>query len=104
MPATIFALFKSQEYFDKFVEKLNYAISSSVVESVIAEDNIVDYNLGIGTLRLLVADNKIKYKFVPSEILEESLINAVQKEHTNLKSELESSLANKILKQYKELL
>ena len=92
-----------KDFLDKLPPRISYSISNAIEETLIAEDGFVEYDLGFGILRLLIEDNKIKYKFVPSAELEESLLNTVRKEHNTLKSELESSLPNKVLRQYKEL-
>ena len=79
-------------------------ICSSILESISNGRNVVSLNIGIGTLSLLLDDNKVMYKFTPSQKLEGKIVATIKDGYDPLVEKTENALANNFLKVYKELL
>ena len=88
----------------KLIPKINYIIANGVEETILKEENIVEFDIGIGTLHLLIEENSVKYKFVPSEELNKAVVGTIKDDMNPLKYVLEKALVNKITNIYKELL
>lgn len=91
--------------------KTNYNILTNRVIDIIAHsvcvgnsDNETEFyfDIGIGTLALLVNSENIHYKFTPTVELEKKILNAVDGEDILVK-QLEETLAKRILKTYKDI-
>lgn len=85
-------------------EKEIYIICNDVEESTLQNKNITEINIGIGTLIIEVKDNSINYKFIPSSKLEKNLISTIINKKNPLTYAMEESLANRIVKTYKDML
>lgn len=79
-------------------------IGHSLYESINNSDNITEITLGIGTLLMKLEDDSISYKFIPSNKLENTLIDVAQKKESPLTKAVEKSIVDKIEKTYKDLL
>jgi hypothetical protein len=82
---------------------LEDVISYDVKESLLDKENICEIDIGIGTLNILVTEDEIKYKFIPSKTLSEAVINSVQHKDSPLVIKAEQSLSRKIMNTYKDL-
>lgn len=93
---------------EKALQKLNnksyYCINEAVLETLLAKKELVEINIGIGTLYIQLLDNSVKYKFIPSPEMEKNIKNTVINNQNSLQNVLESSLVNKIINTYKDLL
>lgn len=69
-----------------------------------ANDDIVNINVGFGTVSMLIVDDSIQYQFTPSYSLEQKMINAIENKCTPLSDAAETNLENKLLATYKDLL
>ena len=63
-----------------------------------------EIDLGFGTLLIKLEDDIIKYKFIPSSVLETNIKETVQKKKNPLVAAVDESLVSKIERCYKELL
>lgn len=88
----------------KLIEKVQFAISDGVLEGVLAGKNIVDINIGIGTIYIQILENSIKYKFIPNETMEENVKHAIVNKENKLEKVLEDTLVEKIVNVYKDFL
>lgn len=89
----------------KLLNFANFCICDAVEETTLTPDtNITVIDLGIGILSILVDDNVIKYKFTPSDKLEESIRNVVTGDKNLFVAKAEKTLVSKITNVYKELL
>ena len=91
----------------KYIEKIKKCEEYSIVENIselnLENENIVDLDIGIGVLSILLDNNIIKYKFVPSSNLEEEVLSAIKYKKNILDLKLESSLCQKIEQTYRDL-
>lgn len=78
-------------------------ISYDVQESLLDKQNICEIDIGIGTLNILVTEDEVKYKFIPSRNLSASVIYAIEHKDAPLIVKAEQSLSKKILNTYKDL-
>ena len=65
-------------------------------------ENLVDINIGIGTLSILVDNDVIQYRFVPSNSLESNIKKTVVEGKNPLVEKAEKLLAKKIIDTYKD--
>jgi len=93
-----------EDYLDNLIKKSEWCICSYVEETILKKENITKIDIGIGSLSILVEDNSIKYKFIPSEELENSIRTTIINDKNPLKLKLEKVLVDKITNVYKELL
>jgi len=93
-----------EDYLNSLVAKSEWCICSYVEETILKKENITKVDIGIGSLSILVEDNTIKYKFIPSKELEEAIRTTVIDDKNPLKFKLEKVLVDKITNVYKELL
>lgn len=63
-----------------------------------------EMDIGIGTLLISDDEETVKYKFIPSKVLEESVNETIQNKKSPLELKLEKNLVNKILNTYKTIL
>lgn len=78
-------------------------IAYDVQESLLEKENICEIDLGIGMLNILITEDEIKYKFIPSKSLSDSVIYGVEHKDTPLIIKAEKSLNKKIMNTYKDL-
>lgn len=88
----------------KLLEKVFYIISDEIMEAKIQEQEIVDIDIGIGSLKILLNPETIKYKFIPNAKLEVQTKAALTKEKNTLDLALEKSLVSKLTNIYKDFL
>jgi hypothetical protein len=88
---------------NKLVAVAELVICDSINELDMMDDQILDLDIGIGTVSLLVSGNTIQYAFYPSTNLENNLIKTLEKKTNPLILSAENNLETKILNTYKEL-
>lgn len=93
-----------KSYLDKLNEKAVWCICDGIQDELIQGNNIIELDIGIGTLLISSEQENIRYKFIPSEYLEKSINETVTYEHSPLQDQLEQSLINKIVNTYKDIL
>lgn len=91
----------SEQSIKKLAEKSIYCICNSVEDMLYSRDEELLIDIGIGSLKILVVDNVVKYKFIPCSKLENSVSKTVVNEQNELVDILESSLVTKIEDVYK---
>lgn len=93
-----------QKSFDRLVPKIIYCINDAVYENISKGNTFSSIDLGIGVLNILIEDNEVKYKFIPSKELETSVNSTIINKENLLVDKLEKSLVNKFVNIYKDLL
>ena len=88
----------------KLLDKFTYSICEAVEEAVIADDDVVVLDIGIGELTIKLSEDGIRYKFIPSQKLEEGVKNTFIYRQNLLEKTLEESLVNRLTNTYKDLL
>lgn len=87
----------------KLADRFSAVISYNVGESQLSGDDVCELDIGIGTLLISLNSDEIKYKFIPSKKLSESVIDAVQNNNFELVTDMEDSLRKKVMNTYKDL-
>ena len=87
----------------KLFDRLSTVISYNIGESHITRDDVCEIDIGIGTLLVLINSDEIRYKFIPSKKLSDSIVSAVQEGTFELITEMEDSLQKKVMNTYKDL-
>ena len=91
------------ELLARIISKSSLCIGEYINEAYIDGCNISEIDLSFGKLIIGVVDNEIKYKFVPSKRLEESIINSLNNKQSDMEVELSKAAVEKLLANYKEL-
>ena len=94
----------NQRMLGKIVDASMYSINDSVKEVIVKNENVCEIDIGIGDLIIGVYDNDLKFKFIPSAKLRESVISTIKNEENMLDVKLEENLANKLERIYKDIL
>ena len=84
------------------LEKILIALYIS--ESILTDQETTEIDIGLGKLLIRASDSEIKYKFIPSKVLDQQLINAVNSKTSPLIDKLENSIQEKIMRTYKEMI
>lgn len=87
----------------KTFDKVEDIICHAIYEAYLDSEDIAEIDLGIGTLIVLCDSNNIKYKFQPSERLENAVVDSINNNKDVLISDIEESLKQRIINTYKEL-
>lgn len=85
-------------------EKVIACISHSVYESVQEKESLTKMDIGIGILYIKCEGSEIKYKFIPSKKLEESVASTVISNKSPLIYQVETSLRERVESTYKNLI
>lgn len=88
---------------NKLVDMITSIISNDVLESVNADRQYTDFDVGIGKLVVFANSSEVEYKFIPSKDLERKINSCVKDGRSILVDSLEESLIDKLLATYKEL-
>lgn len=88
------------QYIFNFIDD---CICYNLQESLKNKEENIDIDIGIGTLILGIDDDMLKYKFIPSNKLENNIKYTLDNGHCPLIDKAEESLQTKILGVYKEL-
>lgn len=90
--------------FTKLVELSEYCISDMVNELDMSDDDLLELDIGLGTISILIVDDSVQYAFSPSSALEDIIVKTLEDKMTFLTDALERNLESKLLATYKELL
>lgn len=85
-------------------DKVISCICHSVFESVQEKESLTKMDIGIGILYIKCEGSDIKYKFIPSKKLEESVASTVISNKSPLVYQVETSLKERVETTYKNLL
>lgn len=88
----------------RLVDLSGDCICHSVADSIKSKENGTEINIGIGTIHILIEEDKIKYKFIPSEELERKVCTVAHTKKSPLVKRVEKSLVRSIERTYKDLL
>lgn len=81
----------------------NSIICDDMLKSLQSGQQICQIDIGIGTLAIAVIDENVKYKFIPSAVLDMKVKDTINNGESNLQISLEHSLADKLVRAYKDL-
>ena len=88
----------------KLVDIAELCICHAVEESKLRNGDLTSINIGVGTLNIKTSDDEIKYKFIPSSKLEENVKQTVINNKSQLITNVETKIKDKVMNVYKELL
>ena len=94
----------SQGTLSSLNDKAISCICHSVYESVLETDSLTKLDIGIGILYIKCEGSEIKYKFIPSKKLEESVASTIVSKKSPLVYQVETSLKERVESTYKNLL
>lgn len=81
-----------------------YCICDYIDNLKINDEEVVEIDVGIGTLFIEVLDEEVKYQFKPSTNLERSIVSTIVDEDNPLTRAAELNLEKRIYNTYKGLL
>ena len=81
-----------------------YCIDEELLESGLEGKEIMEYDIGIGTLLISLSNNSIRYKFIPSKQLEGHIVNSLKTKQNSLSNKIEKNLVDSIVNTYKDML
>ena len=89
---------------DKLFSKSSLCIANAVTEGVLEGQDVVEINIGFGTLKIAKTEQGIRYLFKPSADLEESVRDAFLGKRNKLTDVVEAALVDRIVNTYKDLI
>lgn len=89
--------------FNKLVELAEACICDYLIEARLADDDLLEINIGIGKILILVLEDSLEYQFIPSSKLEQLTRNSMTKLKSPLVEISEKGLEEKLISTYKEL-
>lgn len=89
---------------NKLIDKSILCICHGVHEGIIEKNNPVEVDIGIGVMYINYEEDEIKYKFIPSKKLEESVAKTVSTNISPLTAAAEEELKERVEATYKNLL
>ena len=94
----------SSSKLDNLCKIASYCITEEFLETILQEKDLVEYDIGIGKLYIGIKDDQIKYKFVPDNLLAESLKTTMESKRNLFEVKIEKTLVSSIENTYKDLL
>jgi len=80
---------------NELVNKVNLCIGSAIHDAILAKEQVVVINVGIGTLSINLID--MQCKFIPSKDLKTTIKNSLTSDVDKLEIELEQAMADKLI-------
>jgi hypothetical protein len=74
----------------KLSKRVGDIIAYSVQEAVKNKDDLISIGIGIGSINILVTEESLKYKFIPTPTLEKEILSAVNESNISLVSDIYS--------------
>ena len=74
-----------------------------LVEASLSDEDLVEIDIGIGTLSILTVNNELQYQFKPSSRLEKRFVTSFVDQKSPIVIQVEEGLENRLLSAYKEL-
>ena len=88
----------------RLCDKGSECICHNVLETLQNNELETNIDISIGNIKIIVENNEIHYRFIPSAKLEEMLVNTLNTEVDPLVKDIEESLTTRILNAYKDLI
>lgn len=90
--------------------RLSYVVNCIIADSICDSlpDKDFEFDIGIGKIYITIEENKacksVRYRFIPSKELEDSINSVVKSRRSPLTKAVENSLQNKVFNTYKDLM
>lgn len=88
---------------DKLFNKCKMLICDYIVQDNLCKTNTTSIDIGIGTVVINMQDHELNYKFIPSNDLEDMLVECIKTKNSPLVNTIEKTLSDRITKAYKDL-
>ena len=88
----------------KLFDKIGFCIANAIYEGYLNKQQIIEVNIGLGTIIVSIDSNQLVYKFVPSCKLEKNIVDSIRNNKNPLDIKLEETFVNRILNTYKDML
>lgn len=88
---------------DKLALLSNDIISHAVLEAKLNNEPVAEIDLGIGILYILISEEELKYKFIPSTTLQFAVKQTLTKNKSRLTETVDATLSRRIMNTYKDL-
>ena len=89
-----------QHYVDLSIDCLSFGAGESLSNG----EQTYTADIGLGTISILILEDCVKYKFIPSKQFMDAIETSLKGESPLLERRIEDRLSKKILTAYKELL
>ena len=93
-----------RELIDKLIAIAEFNICHGVFEGITEKKNPVELDIGIGILYIKYEGNDVKYKFIPSQRLEEEVNEVLISRRSPIMSKSTKQLSSRIQAAYKEFI
>lgn len=93
-----------KKYLSKIFNACTFVISNTWQDAMYSNDTTATIDIGLGKLLLSLEDDNIKYKFIPSKKLEDSIRCVAKGQQNPLEFKLEETLKTRVETMYKDLL
>lgn len=92
------------ENLKELVHLSNVCICDIVEEDKLKNKEVCEIDIGIGTLYILISNESKKYKFIPSKELDTNINTTIRKGVNPMTRLVESTLVDKIINTYKDMI
>ena len=89
---------------ERLTERLSWCLCNALQEALLKKELTVEANVGFGTISFGLEDDVLRYKFIPSPVLEESLRKLLLEGENPLVMTVEKTLATRVVKTYKDFI
>lgn len=93
-----------EHHLNRLVDLSKLVIVDEIVEQLQQGQDVIKIDLGIGDLLMHYSGESIKFKFTPNAKFEEDIANACIHQVNLIDDKVESTLKDKIVNTYKDLL
>lgn len=88
---------------NRLFDKITWIISDAVEQAELSGEDNIELDLGFGIIKILLNDDSIKYKFIPSKLTETTIVDTIVNGKNQLTLEIEKNLVSKLSNLYKEM-
>lgn len=89
--------------FEALANKSTSIISHAVAEAAREYNNSALIDIGIGTIEVMILDEGVRYRFIPSEVLHKKVSVAALTKESPLSIEIDEALGRRLSKTHKDL-
>ena len=89
---------------DKIITKIKAIICEDVLDACLEKSDVIEIDVGFGTLTISIEDNNLKYRFTPSQLFNEDIVSTIVDLKSPIKDRASTTLASKVQEMYEELL
>ena len=83
---------------------IEFNIQQCVFESIIEKNNLVEIDIGIGILYIKYEGESVKYKFIPSDKLEQEVNQVINSRKSPIMTMSTKQMVSRLQAAYKELI